>query len=128
MSTTYSPSRKCFLQDANEKVGTLPRHLTSFKILNALLNCLNQQTYQPFLQTQDIIAKEILACDDLQALAEEYDDYFLVPMRVKGAWPRSRPGSARQGVQDTCFDSDSSSYKSSGFQSKVHERYGLEGD
>lgn len=69
------------VEAANAIIQALPKEFTTYKILNAMLNCVNGLEYEPFLQTQQIIAQEILQSQDLETLAFDYDDFFLMPMR-----------------------------------------------
>lgn len=71
------------IQEANNLIDELNKESTEFKILKAMLNSFKENNSEPFKQTQSIIAKEIITTKDLQALAEEYHEYFLLPMWAK---------------------------------------------
>jgi HNH endonuclease len=92
---------------------------TPFQILNGMLNSLDITQYPKFQETVDVIVKDIMDSSDLKLLSEQYDDFFLVPMRGR---PRSRSGSATERVQDQKNESGSSSNKSNGFKANVRNR------
>jgi hypothetical protein len=75
------------INKANEKIQQLPIGFSPYKILNAMLNCSHGLSYEPFLQTQQIVAQDILEANDLEELAYQYDDCFLMPMRTAGGRP-----------------------------------------
>ena len=89
---------------ANEKILTLNRESSSFKILNAMLNSINGPEYEG---TKKTVIEDILNAQDLEEIAAINDDCFLMPMRARGVRPRSsRPSSATERVQ-TLENSDS---------------------
>ena len=84
----YVQQMSLMLESAQSKISAIPNNATSFLILNAMLNFANGNNYIPFLQTQEIIAHQILSSNDLQALSEQYDNTFLMPMRsMTGGFP-----------------------------------------
>jgi hypothetical protein len=110
---------------ANARIQELNQLTTCYKILNAMLNGCNGTEFEGFLKTKQAVIEDILSSNDLEELAGMYDDCFLMPMRASGGRPRSRTSSATDRVQSQeNIDSDSSSYKSNGFKTKVRERDG----
>ena len=70
------------LKDAQSKIAAIPTNTSSFDILNGMLNFALKRNYPNFIETQEIIAKDIMNSTDLNALAEYYDKNFLIPMRA----------------------------------------------
>ncbi|KAJ3273306.1 hypothetical protein HDV01_004523 [Terramyces sp. JEL0728] len=86
-----------------------------------MLNAPNYFQYKEFIKTSEVVAADILASNDLETLANEYDNLFLMPMRAKGGRPNSRPSSATQRIQDDT-NNHSSTLRSDAFKEKVRQR------
>ncbi|KAJ3269971.1 hypothetical protein HDV01_000777 [Terramyces sp. JEL0728] len=110
------------LQQANEILQPLAKDISTYKILNAMLNATTDINYEGFSQTRQVVIQDILASDDLEELANKYDNLFLMPMRARGGRPSSRPSSATQRIQEQDYTSHSSSSKNDKFKSDVRQR------
>ena len=100
---------------ANDKIQGIANDSTCYKILNAMLNGFDDSQFPGYRETKQTIINDILISKDLQELSQLYDDSFLVPMRARG-------GASQRIQNQENSDSDSSSFKSNAFESKVRER------
>jgi len=103
---------------ANQRVQSLPHDQSAYQILNALLNSLANQDDPYFIQTREVIIQDIMNSTDLQALSEDYDNLFLVPMRAK-SWRFHTGLEYRSGSHVK----DASSLRIDEFEKLVKERY-----
>ncbi|KAJ3268736.1 hypothetical protein HDV01_002340, partial [Terramyces sp. JEL0728] len=110
------------MQQANEILQPLAKDISTYKILNAMLNATTDINYEGFTQTRQVVIQDILASDSLEELANKYDNLFLMPMRARGGRPSSRPSSATQRIQEQDYTSHSSSSKNDKFKSDVRQR------
>ena len=99
---------------------------TAFQILDGMLNSLDATHYSNFQDTIDVVVTDILKSNDLQKLSEDYDKYFLMPMRSKsGPKQTSRPVSPTQRVlveMQQPNASENSSTKNNAIKSKICTR------
>ena len=76
-------------EEANDKIQQLNKTTSTYKILNAMLNFDDHKyegdaaEFEGFIQTRQVVMNHILESKDLEQLSQLYDDYFLLPMRLR---------------------------------------------
>ncbi|KAJ3256055.1 snoRNP complex protein nop56 [Boothiomyces macroporosus] len=68
------------MEQAKEKLESLVKESSGYKILNAMLTCTLDSDYEGFAQTRQVVINDILSSDNLEELALRYDNLFLMPM------------------------------------------------
>ncbi|KAJ3313451.1 snoRNP complex protein nop56 [Boothiomyces sp. JEL0838] len=65
------------MEQAKEKLESLVKESSGYKILNAMLTCTLDSGYEGFAQTRQVVIQDILSSDNLEELALRYDNLFL---------------------------------------------------